>query len=110
MTESKCSALACLASRSIKSIVLLSCVLFVGIQTVSAHSSSNTKKNDIKVVAQKRMEKNLPGTYHYQSQYEMTKDRKGNYHSTYESQKNEWFCCMDWFSSEETSSTKAEKS
>jgi hypothetical protein len=40
----------------------------------------------------------------------MTKDEKGNYHSTYESQKHEWFCCLDWFSSEDEPSTKAGKS
>jgi hypothetical protein len=69
-----------------------------------------TKRYDSNVVAQKRVETNTPGIYHYESQYEMTKDGKGNYRSTYESQKSEWFCCMDWFSSEDKPSTKAGKS
>ncbi len=107
MAESKCSARACLAAGCIQFVVVLSCVLFLGTQTVSAQSSSDAKQNDLKVVAQKRMEKNIPGTYRYKSQYEMTKDGKGNYHSTYESQKNKWFCCMDWFSSGNVSSVKS---
>lgn len=70
MSESKRSALECLASRSTKFVVVLSCVLFVGTQMVLAQSSSDLKQNHSKVVAQKRMEKHIPGTYHYKSQYE----------------------------------------
>jgi len=94
----------------IKAFAIFGCVWFMAAQPVLAQSSDDTKPSDRKVVEQKRVEKNIPGTYHYESQYEMTEDGKGNYHSTYESQKNEWFCCMDWFSSEERESSTTEKS
>ncbi len=110
MKESCCSPIMPFSSRSIKSVAILSCLLFMGTQAVWAQSSNDATQNDHKVVAQKRVEKSIPGTYYYQSHYEMTKDGKGNYHSTYESQKNEWFCCRNWFSSEEEASTKSGKS
>jgi len=110
MTESSGSLIMSLSSPSFKVAAILSCLLFMGMQTVWAQSSSDNKQSDSKVVVQKRVEKNIPGTYHYESQYKMTKDEKGNYRSTYESQKHEWFCCLDWFSSEDEPSTKAGKS
>ncbi len=110
MKESRCFSIMSLSSRRIKSLAILSCLLFMVTPTVWAQSSNDATENDRTVVAQERVEKNIPGTYHYQSQYEMTKDGKGNYFSTYESQKNEWFCCRNWFSSEDKSSTKSDKS
>ncbi len=110
MTASSNSTIVFLSLRRIKAAAIISCFLFLGAQTAFAESSSVTKWNGSNVVAQKRVETHAPGIYHYESQYEMTKDGKGNYHSTYESQSTEWFCCLDWFSSEDTPSIKAGKS
>jgi hypothetical protein len=38
----------------------------------------------------------------------MSKDAKGNYRATYQSKKQEWLCCFDWFSSEEVPSSKSD--
>ena len=110
MKESSCSPIMAFLLRRIKAVAFLGCALFMCTQPVGAESLSDTSQGEVQVVAKKRVEKNIPGTYHYESQYKMTKDEKGNYHSTYESQKNEWFCCLDWFSSEDEPSTKASKS
>jgi hypothetical protein len=91
-------------------LAFFSCAVCLCTQPVLAQSSSDTAQSDRQVVSQKRVENRVPGTYHYESKYEMTKDEKGNYHSTYESQKKEWLCCLDWFSSEEESLAKADQS
>ncbi len=96
--------------RSMKVAALLSCVLFMGAQTVWAETPSESMQSEQQVIEQQRVEKNIPGSYHYHSQYEMTKDGEGTYRSTYESQKNEWFCCLNWFSSDDEASTESEKS
>ena len=93
-----------------KTFAILGCVLLLAVPPVLAQSSGDTKPSVGKVVEQKRVEKSVPGTYHYESQYEMTKDGKGNFYSTYESQKNEWFCCMNWFTTDEKKSSKTEQS
>ena len=110
MKESRCSTIMALCSGSMKGAALLSCVLFIGAQTVWAEGASDPKHGEMQVVEQHRVEENIRGSYHYQSQYEMTKDGEGTYRSTYESQKNEWFCCLNWFSSEDETSTDSEKS
>lgn len=94
----------------VKAVAFLSCVLCLSAQPVLAQSLSDTAQSDRQIVAQQRVEKRVPGTYRYESQYSMTKDGKGNYHSIYESQKKEWFCCLDWFSSEDESPAKADQS
>ncbi len=95
---------------SVYGAVILSGVLLIGIQNVWAQPSGDVKADDIQVVGQKQVDQNIPGSYRYQSQYKMTKDTNGTYHSTYESQKTEWFCCMDWFSPKFANSEKAGES
>ncbi len=110
MKESRYSKIMAHSVRSMKAAALLSCVLFMGAQTVWAGAPSDSMQSDRQVVEQQRVEKNIPGSYHYQSEYEMTKDEEGTYRSTYESRKNEWFCCLNWFSSKDETSTDSEKS
>ena len=93
-----------------KCVAILSCMVFMSAQMVLAKPSSVSEHDSPKIMAQTRVEKTVPGTYHYESHYEMSKDEKGNYRSTYQSKKQEWFCCLDWFSSEEAPSTKADES
>ncbi len=110
MKELRYSTIMALSSASLKTAAILSCVLLMGTQTVWAQASTDSQHKDIQVVEQQRVEKHIPGSYHYKSQYEMTKDGEGNYRSTYESKKNEWFCCLNWFSSEDEVDTESEKS
>ena len=93
-----------------KCVAILSCMVFMSAPMVLAKPLSVAEPDSPKIVAQTRVEKTVPGTYHYESHYEMSKDQQGNYRSTYQSKKQEWFCCLDWFSSEEAPSTKADES
>lgn len=87
-------------SRCMKSAAILSCVFFMSALTVAAETLNGSDRKGGKIVEHKQVEKVISGSYHYQSNYEMTKDQKGNYHSTYQSEKKEWFCCFHLFSSE----------
>ncbi len=86
------------------------CVVVLSTTIAFAEPAHKSEMDDTQVVAQERVEKNVPGSYHYKSKYEMTTDGNGTYHSTYQSQKKEWFCCLNWFSSEDETSTESEKS
>ncbi len=68
-------------------------------QPVAAQTLSSEDQRSSQVVHQERIEKTIPGTYHYESTYSLRKDEKGNYTSTYQSQQTEWFCCLNVFSS-----------
>ena len=109
MKEFRYSSIGSRFSKSIKIAAILCCAMFLGSQTIWAQSVSDAKQDDINIVVQKGEEKKIPGSYHYQSRYEMTTDGKGTYRSTYESQKDEWFCCMNWFYSKNETSSKANR-
>ncbi|MGD9852735.1 MAG: hypothetical protein AB7T38_15890 [Nitrospirales bacterium] len=94
-------------SRCMKSAAILSCVFFMSALPVFAETLNGTGQEGGKIVEHKQVEKIISGSYHYQSNYEMTKDQKGNYRSTYQSAKKEWLCCFHLFSSEKAVSTKS---
>ena len=88
---------------------MLNCVFLVGAQSGFAESLHNSGREGVTIVERKQIEKTIAGSYHYQSNYEMTKDQSGNYQSTYQSDKKEWFCCFHLFSSEKAVSIKSDK-
>ena len=104
MMQSRCFAF--ISSQSAKIVIFLSCFLLMNMQTALAKPLTDSKHSDSKVVAHKQVKKIIPGTYHYESNYEMTKDGRGNYHSNYKSKKHKWFCCLNWFASKSEPSSK----
>ncbi len=60
-------------------------------------SASNHSEEEI--IQEKLVNNTELGTLDYQSRYVMTKDKQGTYRTTYQSEKKEWFCCLNWFSS-----------
>ncbi|MDR4494256.1 MAG: hypothetical protein AB7P17_04850 [Nitrospirales bacterium] len=94
--------------RATRSAAILGCVLFLSAQPGFAESLNGSDREVGAIVEHKQVEKTITGSYHYESNYEMTKDQNGNYHSTYQSEKKEWFCCFHLFSSEKAVSTKSE--
>ena len=86
--------------RSWKAAAMLVCVLLISTQSGFGETRHNADQEGGTIVEHKQVEKTMAGSYHYQSHYEMTKDRNGNYHSTYQSDKREWFCCFHLFSEE----------
>ena len=81
-------------SRTMASVAIFGCALFMGAQPVLAEVSGISKRGDVQIVEQKRVGQVTPGSDHFQSSYEMTKDENKTYRSTYQSEAKERFCCL----------------